>query len=56
MPDGTITFRTDLDNAKLEKELAKVTKKIETIEGRLARKTDTQSGIKLQLDEAKENP
>ena len=54
MPDGTITFRTDLDNAKLEKDLAKVTKKIETIEGRLSRKTDAQSGIKLQLDEAKE--
>lgn len=25
MPDGAITFRTDLDNAKLEKDLAKIT-------------------------------
>lgn len=35
MPDGKVVFETDLDNAKLEKELANLSKKIEKIEQKI---------------------
>lgn len=36
MADGSVTFSTKLDNAQLEKDLAKATKKIEALEKKLA--------------------
>lgn len=52
MPDGTVVFRTDLDNAKLEKELARVTKKIESKEKKIAGKTYGRNQIAEQLKAA----
>lgn len=54
MPDGAITFRTDLDNAKLEKDLAKITAKIMEAEKKLSEKKSSQSAIKAELTSAKE--
>lgn len=60
MSEGSITFSTDLDNSKLEKELSKVSNKIEKIErdisGKSAEKSKwVQSAQELgvQLDSAK---
>lgn len=47
MHDASITFSTELDNAKLEKELAKLTKKIEAQERKIAE-------IGIERDRAKE--
>lgn len=38
MADGSITFSTDLDNAKLEKQLQSLKKKISSIEGQISQK------------------
>lgn len=52
MPDGTVVFRTDLDNAKLEKELDQATKKIEAKEKKIAGKTYGRDQIAEQLKAA----
>lgn len=52
LADGTITFRTDLDNEQLEKELSKLIQKIKKAEEDLNQKESEQSNLKQQLDEA----
>lgn len=62
MSDGSITFRTDLDNSKLEKELSKVSKKVESIERDISGKSAEKSrwlqsaqelGVQLESAKAK---
>ena len=60
MPDGNITFSTDLDTAKLEKKLSRITEKIESIERDIAGKqqarspwAETVERLVVQLDAAK---
>lgn len=52
MPDGRITFSTDLDNKGLEKKLDGLTKKIESSEKELFDKKEQQSSIKTELESA----
>lgn len=49
MPDGSITFSTELDNAQLEKELDRLTKKVESTESKMAQKTADRNQIAEQL-------
>lgn len=59
MPDGKITFSTDLDNEQLEKKLAKISEKIESIERDISGKRqarsqweETAERLVVQLDAA----
>lgn len=52
--DGSIIFRTELDNAKLERELAKATKKIESMEAGLSEKKAARLPLAEQLKVANE--
>lgn len=66
MPDGKITFSTDLDNKGLEKQLTEVTKQIESAEkkrdaikkrrdsafAKVREKTETQSNLKKEYESA----
>ena len=54
MPDGKITFSTDLDNKQLEKKLSDLNKKIESSEKKLYDKKEQQSAIRAELQAAKE--
>ena len=60
MSDGTITFRTDLDNKQLERKLAKETKKIEKTERYIRSNqknknmwSEQAKSLGVKLDEAK---
>lgn len=55
MADGKIVIQTEVDNKKAQKELDSLTKRIDGIEERLKKSTGEQSGIKAQLDAAKES-
>lgn len=54
MPDGKITFSTDLDNKQLEKKLSDLNQKIESSEKKLFDKREQQSAIRAELQSAKE--
>ena len=54
MPDGKITFSTDLDNKQLEKKLTDLNQKIESSEKKLFDKREQQSAIRAELQSAKE--
>lgn len=54
MPDGKITFSTDLDNKQLEKKLTDLNQKIESSEKKLFDKREQQSAIRAELQAAKE--
>ena len=53
MPDGKITFATDIDNEKSVKKLDDLVKKIESAEKELFDKKEQQSAIKTELEDAK---
>lgn len=55
MADGKIVVQTEIDAKKAQKELDSLTKKIEGLEEKLNKSTGEQSGIKVQLDAAKES-
>ena len=50
-PDGYITYSTKLDNQDLEKELAKATKKIESLETQLQKNSDKRLPISQRVSE-----
>lgn len=52
MPDGKITFSTDLDNKGMEKKLSKLPRKIEESEKKLNDKKIRQSALKAELKDA----
>lgn len=51
MADGSIIIETKLDNAKAEKELERLTKKIESLEKSIAKDTSDKSGLEKQANE-----
>lgn len=55
MADGKIVVQTEIDAKKAQKELDSLTKKIDGLEEKLNKSTGEQSGIKAQLDAAKES-
>lgn len=55
MADGKIVVQTEIDAKKAQKELESLTKKIDGMEEKLNKSTGEQSGIKAQLDAAKES-
>lgn len=55
MADGKIVVQAEIDAKKAQKELDSLTKKIDSMEERLNKSTGEQSGIKAQLDAAKES-
>ena len=54
MADGKVVIAVDADAKQAQKELDKVTKSIEKIQNNLSKSTGEQSGIKADLDAAKE--
>lgn len=55
MADGKIVVQAEIDAKKAQKELESLTKKIDGMEEKLNKSTGEQSGIKAQLDAAKES-
>lgn len=55
MADGKIVVQAEIDAKKAQKELDSLTKKIDGMEEKLNKSTGEQSGIKSQLDAAKES-
>lgn len=55
MADGKIVVKTELDAKDAQKKLDALTSKIEKMEANLQKSTGEQSGIKAQLDAAKES-
>lgn len=55
MADGKIVVQAEIDAKKAQKELEALTKKIDSMEEKLNKSTGEQSGIKAQLDAAKES-
>lgn len=55
MADGRIVVRADVDAKNAQKELDKLTAKIDKMEAELKKSTGEQSGLKSQLDAAKES-
>ena len=55
MADGKIVVQAEIDAKKAQKELDSLTKKIDGMEEKLNKSTGEQSGIKAQLDAAKES-
>lgn len=55
MADGKIVAQVELDAKKAQKDLESLTKKIDSMEEKLNKSTGEQSGIKAQLDAAKES-
>lgn len=55
MADGKIVVQAEIDAKKAQKELDSLTKKIDSMEERLNKSAGEQSGIKAQLDAAKES-
>ena len=55
MADGKIVVQAEVDAKKAQKELDSLTKKIDGMEEKLNKSTGEQSGIKAQLDAAKES-
>lgn len=51
MPDGKITFSTDLDNKELEKSLAKIQRKIEDLENDISGKKASRNEFAKQSEE-----
>ena len=55
MADGKIVAQVEIDAKKAQKDLDALTKKIDGLEEKLNKSTGEQSGIKAQLDAAKES-
>ncbi len=55
MADGRIVVQTEVDSKNAQKELDKLTAKIDKMEAELKKSTGEQSGLKSQLDAAKES-
>ena len=55
MADGKIVVQAEIDAKKAQKELESLTEKIDSMEEKLNKSTGEQSGIKAQLDAAKES-
>lgn len=55
MPDGKITFATDLDNKALEKDLAKTSKKIEKTEQKIKKAQSERLPLAESADDAKKS-
>lgn len=55
MADGKIVVQAEIDAKKAQKELEELTKKIDSMEEKLNKSAGEQSGIKAQLDAAKES-
>ena len=54
MADASIIFKTDLDNKQLEKKLAQETRKVESMERKLAKKTLAKDQLAGQFKDAKQ--
>ena len=55
MADGRIVVKAEVDAKNAQKELDKLTAKIDKMEADLKKSTGEQSGLKSQLDAAKES-
>ena len=55
MADGKIVVQAEVDAKNAQKELDKLTAKIDKMEAELKKSTGEQSGLKSQLDAAKES-
>ena len=54
MADGSIEFKTDLDNSDLEKQLRDATKKVESLKKKIETETAGRSAIEKEMDAAQQ--